>query len=63
MCMTKEEVIAEMQSNSILNKVRQIISSTSARLEQVSAQRCDIFELRNIEFEAAKKIIGLARNF
>lgn len=28
-----------------------------------SAQRCNIFELRSIEFDAAKKILELGKNF
>lgn len=59
--MSKEAIIAELRSESLLNQVRAVISSTCGTLEQAAQQRRppDIFETRNIEFAAAAKIAAI----
>lgn len=55
---TKEEIIAEMQSNSPLNRARRIFSHYCATIEQGGMQRTPltILEIRELEFIAARKI-------
>lgn len=56
--MTKEEIIAEMQSESKLNRARRVLSSYMGEIEQGCAQRVPltIFEVIALEFEAVQKI-------
>jgi len=57
--MTDEEVIAELRSDSSLNKARLQFSSWSARIEQAGAQRKPLgpIEWRRMEFQAVKAIM------
>lgn len=57
--MTDTEVMAELRSDSLLNQVRHIFYTESARIEQECMQRRKPtpIELRRMEFEAARKII------
>ena len=60
--MTDEEMIAEIQSNSLLNRVRQIFAGESARLEQAGQQRFGSptpVEWRKMEFDAAQRILDV----
>ncbi len=60
--MTDEEVLAAMNSDTPLNKVRQMFSGQSARLEQAGEQRFGPptpMEYRRMEFDAAEKILGV----
>ncbi len=59
--MTDTQVLAEMQSDSLLNKIRQEFSFGSARIEQACAQRQkpSIFEIRQMEFDIAQKIMDI----
>lgn len=58
MPMTPAEVVAEMQSDSLLNKVRQALSNHHGKMEQFDK---DIIKLRNMEFDAARELIKLVR--
>jgi hypothetical protein len=51
--MTDEEVLAELRSDTPLNRARRQFSSWSARIEQASQQRKPIgpIEMRRMEFE------------
>lgn len=55
--MTDEEVLAAMDSNTPLNKVRRMFNGQSARLEQACQQRVTPIEFRKMEFDAADKIL------
>jgi hypothetical protein len=57
--MTDEEVLAEMQSDSLLNRVCRIFSSEAARMEQAAMQRRPPtpIENRRMEFAAAQRLI------
>lgn len=57
--MTKEEVIALMQSDTPLNRARKIFSNAWATLENSQQQRkpMTIFEIREMEFETVRKIV------
>jgi hypothetical protein len=56
--MTNEEIIAEMQSESKLNRARRVFSSYWGEIENSQHQRTpmSIFEIRAMEFEAVQKI-------
>jgi hypothetical protein len=56
--MTDEEVIAELRSDSPLNRARQKFSSACARIEQAGQQRRGLspIEMRRMEFEAVREI-------
>jgi hypothetical protein len=58
--MTDDEVIAELRSDSPLNKARQQFSSWSARIEQKGQQRRPLtpIEMRRMEFEAVQAIVA-----
>ena len=63
--MTDEEVIAELRSDSALNKARAVFSGQAAQIDQASRQRKALppIEVRRMEFEAVKKIantLGIA---
>jgi hypothetical protein len=55
---TDDEVIAELRSDSALNKARQQFSSWSARIEQRGQQRKPLsaIEMRRMEFQAVQAI-------
>lgn len=61
--MTPQEVVAEMRTDSLLNRVRQTLTNHYASMEQAANQRRPpgIIELRNMEFDAAREIIALVR--
>lgn len=52
------DVMDELRSDSLLNKVRAVFSSQAAKIEQASMQRrpLGIIEMRQMEFEAVIKI-------
>ena len=56
--MTDDEVMAELRSDSVLNKARSAFSGWSGKIEQAMAQRRPIspIEMRRMEFEAVKVI-------
>lgn len=58
MRMTDEEMMSELQSDSVLNKARKIFNGQSAKIEQVMQQSRPIspIEMRRMEFEAVQKI-------
>lgn len=57
---TDAEVMAELRSDSRLNKARQIFSSRAAGIEQAGMQRRPPgpIEVRRMEFEAVEAIIA-----
>jgi hypothetical protein len=57
--MTDEEVLAELRSDSPLNRARQQFSSWSAKIEVRGLQRQPLspIEQRRMEFEAVRAII------
>lgn len=59
--MNSEQVVAEMQSDSVLNKARQIFSFAYAGIEQGMAQRkpLTIIEARALEFDAVIRVAAL----
>ena len=58
--MTDEEVIAELRSDSPLNKARQQFRSWSVRIEWEGQQRRPLspIEMRRMEFEAVQAIVA-----
>jgi hypothetical protein len=58
--MTDAEVIAELGSDSALNKARQEFSSWSGRIEQAGRQRRPLspIEIRRMEFQAVQAIVA-----
>jgi hypothetical protein len=56
--MTNAEILAEMKSDSLLSRARVVFASEWARIEQAGSQRRrpSIFEVRQMEFEAVRKI-------
>ena len=60
--MTDAEVMAELRSDSRLNRVRAAFSGASAEIEQACMQRRKPgpIELRRMEFEAAERLIAAA---
>lgn len=59
--MSEQELLSEMRSDSLLNRVRRAMTDSHGRIEQAEAQRKKptIFEVRRMEFEAARKILDL----
>lgn len=57
--MTNDEIMAELRSDSRLNRARAKFSGWAARMEQEALQRRPIgpIEARGLEFEAVKDII------
>jgi hypothetical protein len=55
---TAEEIMAELRSDSRLNKARAAFSANSARIEQASQQRRPLspVDIRKMEFEAVGAI-------
>jgi len=64
MTMTPAEVVAEMKSDSLLNKVRQALTNHHATIEAASNWRRPpgIIAFRNMEFDAARELIALIRD-
>lgn len=62
--MTDLELIRELRSSSLLNRVRQLISQSAGRIDQHCRQRKppSTIDIRRMEFEDAQKIIDLVRN-
>lgn len=62
--MTDDELIRELRSTSLLNRVRQLLSQSAARIDHSYRQRRhpSPIELRRMEFEDAQKIIDLVRS-
>ena len=60
--MTDQEVMAELRSDSPLNRARAAFSGAAARIEQAAMQRRPpgAIEVRRMEFEAVRKIIAAA---
>lgn len=58
---TDKRIVEELQSESKINRIRHIISTTAGRLEQAALQRNPIspIEARKIEFEAAHEIMQI----
>lgn len=55
--MTNEGVLAELKSDSALNRARMVLSGAMGRIEQQSAQGLmRPIDMRKAEFEAVKKI-------
>ena len=59
--LTDAQLIKEMQSDSLLNQVRQLISNHHGKIEQASQQREPLttVKLRRMEFEAALDVAKL----
>lgn len=59
--MTRQEILAELKSNSLLNQVRRIIGEAMAEIDTGSRQRVPltIFEVQNLEFSAAIEVAAL----
>lgn len=55
--MTVDEVVAEMRSDSPLNRARQKFSSAAARIEQESSQGLPPLRMRAMEFAAVRDIV------
>jgi hypothetical protein len=57
---TDDEVMAELRSDSKLNRARREFSSASARIEQAGLQRSPAspIDVRRMEFEAVRKIVA-----
>ena len=57
------EIVDEAQSNSLLNRVRKLLSSSAAEIEQACAQRRmpGPIQIRRMEFAAAEKIIAVIK--
>lgn len=58
--MSNEEVMAELRSDTPLNRARAIFSSEYGRIEQAGQQRNPPgpIEIRRMEFEAVERIIA-----
>jgi hypothetical protein len=58
--MTDDEVMAELRSDSPLNRARQQFSSWSGRIEQRGQQRQPYspIEMRRMEFQAVQAIVA-----
>lgn len=56
--MTVEEIMAEMNTTSALNRARRQFSNWSAKIEQAGQQRKPLtaIEMRRMEFEAVQAI-------
>jgi hypothetical protein len=61
--MTDAQVMAELQSDSPLNRARRAFSAASARIDQAQSQRHPIspVEVRRREFEAVQEIVAAAK--
>lgn len=61
--MTDQQVLDELRSYSLLNRVRRLMTSSAAGIEQALAQRRPVspVEVRRMEFDAARKLIALVR--
>lgn len=56
---TPEEIVQELRSDSLLNRVRRVFSAECGRMEQIHAQeQVGPVEMRRMEFEAAQKLIA-----
>lgn len=64
MKMTKDEILLEMKSESLLNKLRVVFTGACEKMQQAGQQRKkpDIYEYRNLEFEAARKLLALTES-
>ncbi len=62
--MTDDEILAELQSDTLLNKVRRIFAAEASRIEQAGCQQRTPtpIEHRYMEFKAAEKIINAILN-
>jgi hypothetical protein len=58
--MTDSEVVAEMKSDTPLNRARQAFSNAYAEIDQADQQRVrpSICDIRRMEFAAVEKIIA-----
>jgi hypothetical protein len=56
--MTDQEILAEMQADTPLNRARRIFSGACGRIEQAGLQRrpASPIEIRRMEFEAVRQI-------
>jgi len=61
--LSDREIIGELSSNSLLNRVRKMISSSAGEIDQACAQRRmpSPVEIHRMEFTAAEKIIALIK--
>lgn len=61
--MTDSEIISELRSDSLRNKVRKALSASAGRIEQACAQRRmpTSVEIRRMEFEAADEVIKIVQ--
>lgn len=58
---TDDQVIAELKSDSPLNKARAVFSSWCGKIDQAGAQRRPIgpIEVRRLEFEAVEAVVAV----
>lgn len=61
--MTNEEILQELKSDSLLNRVRKVFYHHSAKIEQAGEQQypVSIWKIREMEFEAAQALIDEVR--
>lgn len=61
--MSDREIVNELSSDSLLNRVRKLISSSAGEIEQACSQRRmpTPVEIRRMEFAVAEKIIALIK--
>lgn len=62
--MSDREIVDELESDSLLNRVRKLISASAGEIEQAYAQRKrpSPVEVRRMELTAAERIIAVVRN-
>jgi len=62
--MDQTEMLQEMRSDSLLNKVRREMSFSNTRIAQATSQKrpLSIADQRIMEFEAAQRIINIVQN-
>lgn len=62
--MTDQEILNELGTESLLNRVRRSVFAAANRIEQAQSQRkpLNVFEVRRMEFEAARAVIDLIRS-
>ena len=61
--MTDDEVMAELKSDSKINRARREFSSACGRIEQAGQQRTPLgpIHMRRMEFEAVMKIVAIVQ--
>lgn len=63
--LTDDQLLSELRSDSLLNRVRRLLASSAARIEQTYMQRHvpNPVTLRRMEFEMAEEMIKLVRDW